>query len=104
MKINGKKWMLAGFAAVLALSLTACSGIQEHAYGIAEKTDHAVTMPEQYRITYEVQRPGEESVTRVTKACDAEGNIYFSSGAKEILFLKEGEDYRLYEYGLCAAG
>lgn len=97
MKNFGKELLLVGCAAGLVLSATACSKIQDHAYSIAEKTENVAAMPEQYRITYEVQKPGEDAVTLVTKARDAKGNIYYSSGAKELLFLEEDGKYRLYE-------
>ena len=81
----------------LAISMTACSSIQNNALNIAEKTENTVTMPEQYNITYEVQEPEEDAVTLVSKACDAEGNIYFSNANTELLFLNTEGKYRLFE-------
>lgn len=98
MKIFGKKLLLAGCAMGLVLSMTACSDIQNHAYAVADQTNHVVTMPAQYSITYEVQNP-DHAVTLVTKSCDAKGNIYFSNGEKEMLFIKNSGEYSLYEKG-----
>lgn len=97
MKKTGKKFLVVGSMFGLVMSMTACSNIQEHAYSIAEKTENVVTMPQQYRITYEVQEPGTETITLLTKACDSEGNIYFSYEETEMMFLKEGSNYLLCE-------
>ncbi len=84
----------------LAFSMTACSRIQDHAMSIVEKTNNTVTMPEQYSITYEVQTPEEDVITLISKACDGEGNIYFSGADTELVFLNAGEGkYRLFEKG-----
>ena len=97
MKKTGRKLLFISCMAALVLSVSACAGVQKHAYSVAQKVEETVTMPEQYSISYEVQEPGEEMITLVTKACDAEGNIYFSDGQKEILFLNDEGRYRLYE-------
>lgn len=97
MKNLVKKLLAAGFAAGAALSMAGCSGIQAHAYSVAEKTEQAVSMPEEYSITYEVQKPEEDFMTLVTKARDEQGSIYFSDGEIEKLFLNEKGNYRLYE-------
>ena len=82
-------------AAVLAASMTACGSLPLNGSGSSEKT--AVVFPEQYSITYEVQKPGEDAVTLVTRARDGDGNIYFAGGSTELLFLSDGGKYRLYE-------
>lgn len=56
---------------------------------------HTVTLPSQYFITYEVS--GEDGIVRtVSKAVDADGNIYYGAD-QEYLFLLEGKNYILYQ-------
>ena len=100
MKKIEKKLLVIGWAVGMILSMSACasvSGIQEHADQVAEEKENLVTEPEEYSITYEVQEPEDGTITLVTKTCDAEGNIYYSNGERELLFLNEQGRYKLYE-------
>ena len=88
---------LALCTAALALSMTACGSLGGGAAASTGNRDTAVALPAQYSITYEVQKPSEDSISLVTKARDADGNVYFSSGDAELLFLNDEGRYRLYE-------
>lgn len=56
---------------------------------------HTVKLPSQYFITYEVS--GEDGIVRaVSKAVDADGNIYYKA-EQEYLFMLEGQNYVLYQ-------
>ena len=83
--------------AALALSMTACGSLGGSVAGSTGNRDAAVALPAQYSITYEVQKPGEDAITLVTKAQDGEGNVYYASGSTEQLFLNDGGRYQLYE-------
>jgi len=52
-------------------------------------------LPEQYFITYEASDK-DGVVTTVSKAVDADGNIYYKAD-EEYLFLREGENFILYQ-------
>lgn len=84
-------------AGLFVFSLTACSGIQNHALAVAEKTEHAANFPSEYSITYEVQEPETNTIAQITKTCDADGNIYYSDEDQTILFLKDGDHFSMYE-------
>ena len=56
---------------------------------------HTVTLPSQYFITYEVS--GKDGIVRtISKAVDADGNIYYEAD-QEYLFLLKGKNYILYQ-------
>lgn len=55
-----------------------------------------VQYPEQYSITYEIESK-DGTVTKVQKIVDGQGNVYFKSGDAEKLFIKDGNQYTLYE-------
>lgn len=75
---------------VALLGLTGCDG------NIAKKVNESVTIPDQYSITYEVETPVGKIKT-VQKVQDSDGNVFFRSGAEELLFIKDGNLYALYE-------
>ena len=54
-----------------------------------------VQLPESYFITYEIYDTDNETRT-ITKAVDAQGNIYYEDG-QQYLFLPQEEGYALYE-------
>ncbi|MGM9602944.1 MAG: hypothetical protein ACI3W5_15340 [Faecousia sp.] len=79
----------------VAFGLTGCSaGFSGN--DIAKTINESVTMPEQYSITYEVESASGEIHT-VQKMVDSEGNTYFKDGAEELLFIKEENNYALYQ-------
>lgn len=65
---------------------------------IANTVNASVSLPEQYSITYEVETATGE-VRTVRKIRDADSNVYFQSGNEEMLFIKDGDLYALYEKG-----
>lgn len=77
-------------AGVALLGLSGCDS------DIASTINESVTLPEQYSITYEVETATGE-VRTVRKIQDADDNVYFLSGNKEMLFIKDGDLYALYE-------
>ncbi len=67
--------------------------------GLLDKADaisKAVTYPEQYSITYDIENTDGVHTT-IKKTVDAEGNVYFLSADSEMLFIKNGNTYTLYE-------
>jgi len=76
------------------------TGCSESLGQMAEKSAEAnqsVSLPEQYRIAYEVTDSNGKTVT-VEKAKDESGNIYFRSGEIEKLFIKTSDNqYSIYE-------
>lgn len=98
MKIYKK--ILAGFiggALILAMlcGLAAC-GYNIFDNNIADTINTSVTIPEQYSISYEIE-DATGVVRTMTKTVDADGNVYFSYGEKEKLFIKDGDLYQLYQ-------
>lgn len=77
-------------AGAVLLGLSGCDS------DIARTINESVTLPEQYSITYEVETTTGE-VRTVRKIQDADGNVYFLSGNEEMLFIKDGDLYALYE-------
>lgn len=55
-----------------------------------------VIYPEQYSITYEIEAK-DGTVTALCKTVDAQGNVYYQNGATEQLYLKNGDQYVLYQ-------
>lgn len=55
-----------------------------------------MALPVQYSITYAVN-DGDGIISNVTRAQDADGNIYYQSGGKSTLFLLEDGAYTAYE-------
>ena len=92
-----KKAVAAMLAGTAAVSIAGCSTFDfSNTKNVTQKIDEAVQMPERYRISYEVENPDGEIYT-VTKSKDSEGNVYFSSVDSELLFIKDGSLYSLYE-------
>ncbi|MBQ8345506.1 MAG: hypothetical protein IJY42_04475 [Clostridia bacterium] len=75
---------------LLATLLTGCT------LPTADGINSTVTLPSVYRITYEV-KASDGVIHTVSRAQDANGNLYFRSGVTELLFLKDGNDFVLYE-------
>lgn len=86
---------ICGALIVGMLGVLAACGFNIFDNDIANTVDTAVTFPDQYSITYEVETV-EGVVRTVKKAVDADGNIYFKSSDKELLFIKNDELYTLY--------
>lgn len=82
---------------VTLCGLTAC-GFNISGNNIAETVNNSVIYPEQYSITYEIEEAS-GVVRTITKTVDADGNVYFVSGENEKLYIKDGENYELYERG-----
>lgn len=78
-----------------ALSLAGCS-FDFTQKGIAGTINNSVSLPNQYRITYEVEST-DGAIRTVSKSKDSDGNIYFKSGDTELLFIAEGKNYVLYK-------
>lgn len=78
------------------LSVVILLGIAGCDSGIADTVNASVALPEQYSITYEVKTATGE-VRTVRKIRDSDGNVYFQSGKEEMLFIKDGDLYALYE-------
>ncbi len=70
--------------------ITACTTMEE--------LNNAVTYTAQYSITYEVENTA-GIITTIKKTVDGDGNVYFRSSEKELLFIKSGSTYTLYKKG-----
>lgn len=100
--MKGLKWLtsvlLIGAA---ALSSAGCSGNFTET-GIAATISNSVTMPEQYSLVYQVDAADGTIFTEaMTK--DSDGNIYYQSKDKELLFLADGPNYVRYEKNAAGA-
>lgn len=98
--------------AIEALTLSAVIALGTSGCALAETPDSTATpapdvriqadenetiqWPSAYLITYEVEQAG-GTVIEVTQGRDAEGNVYFKTLDQELLFIAEGEHYRLYQ-------
>lgn len=80
---------------MMAFSSAGCSGNFTET-GIAATINNSVTMPDQYRIVYEVESANGVIFT-VEKAKDSDGNVYYKSEDEELLFLVDGTNYIQYE-------
>jgi len=84
--------------AFVMLALNGCSKAEIEA--IAAKSmeySQAVSLPEQYSITYEIMNT-DGIINKMTKAKDSAGNIYYRTKDKEKLFVKISDNvYHLYE-------
>lgn len=74
---------------ILMLTFVGCGATS------AEDVINSVTMPTTYSIEYEIESEG--IIKTMKKTVDEEGNIYFLSNETEVLFIKKGSNYSLYE-------
>jgi len=76
--------------------MTGCSELGKMAEKSAE-INQSVSLPEQYRIAYEVTGHDGKTV-KIEKAKDESGNIYYRFGETEKLFIKTNDNqYSIYE-------
>ena len=97
MKRNKITSCVCGAIAVLILLTTSgCSNIVEGTKSLTTEINNAVSFPEEYFITYEVEH-GDGTVSTVAKGVDAEGIIYYRSGNLEVLYVPAEALYDRYE-------
>ena len=75
---------------LLALHLTGCSPlsvrVQEEVVSSEEAVNYVARLPEQYFISYEVAKEN-GVVETISKAVDAEGNVYYKDGEENFFRL-----------------